>query len=63
MMKRTPAKAVSLVLVLVMLLSLLTVGAAAEESGWWAEEVWNDYFKDVNFGELADALDSLNNNG
>ena len=40
-MKRTPAKAVSLVLVLVMLLSLLTVGAAAEESGWWAEEVWD----------------------
>ena len=40
-MKRIPAKAVSLVLVLVMLLSLLTVGAAAEESGWWAEEVWD----------------------
>lgn len=40
-MKRTPAKAVSLVLVLVMLLSLLTVGAAAEESGWWTEEVWD----------------------
>ncbi len=29
----------------------------------WSEEVWNDYFKDVNFGELADALDSLSNNG
>lgn len=29
----------------------------------WSEEVWNDYFKDVNFGELADALDSLSDNG
>ncbi|HCH74072.1 MAG TPA: cell division/cell wall cluster transcriptional repressor MraZ [Clostridiales bacterium] len=29
----------------------------------WSEEVWNDYFKDVNFGELADALDCLSNNG
>ena len=29
----------------------------------WSEEVWDDYFKDVNFGELADALDSLSNNG
>ena len=29
----------------------------------WSEEVWNEYFGDVNFEELADALDSLNNNG
>ncbi len=29
----------------------------------WSEEVWNEYFNDVNFEELADALDSLNNNG
>jgi len=27
----------------------------------WSEEVWNDYFNDVNFEELADALDVLNN--
>ena len=27
----------------------------------WSEEVWNDYFSDVNFDNLADALDSLNN--
>ena len=27
----------------------------------WAEEVWNEYFNDVNFEELADALDALNN--
>jgi MraZ protein len=25
----------------------------------WAEEVWNEYFSDVNFDELADALDAL----
>ena len=25
----------------------------------WAEEVWNDYFSDVNFDELADAIDAL----
>lgn len=29
----------------------------------WSEEVWNDYFKDVNFNDLADAIDSLKNNG
>ena len=28
----------------------------------WSEEVWNDYFSDVNFEELADALDALNAN-
>ena len=28
----------------------------------WSEEVWNDYFNDVNFEDLADALDELNNN-
>lgn len=27
----------------------------------WSEEVWNDYFSDVSFDNLADALDSLNN--
>ena len=26
----------------------------------WSEEVWNEYFDDVNFEELADALDALN---
>ena len=26
----------------------------------WSEEVWNEYFSDVNFEELADALDALN---
>ena len=26
----------------------------------WSEEVWNDYFNDVNFEDLADALDELN---
>ena len=25
----------------------------------WAEEVWNEYFSDVNFDELADAIDAL----
>ena len=29
----------------------------------WSEEVWNEYFNDVNFEELADALDVLNQNG
>ena len=29
----------------------------------WSEEVWNDYFNDVNFEDLADALDLLKNNG
>ena len=29
----------------------------------WSEEVWNDYFNDVNFDELADALEQLNGNG
>lgn len=28
----------------------------------WSEEVWNEYFNDVNFLELADALDALKNN-
>ena len=28
----------------------------------WSEEVWNEYFNDVNFEELADAIDALNNN-
>ncbi len=28
----------------------------------WSEEVWNDYFADVNFEELADALDTLKDN-
>ncbi len=28
----------------------------------WSEEVWNDYFNDVDFEELADALDMLNEN-
>ena len=27
----------------------------------WSEEVWNDYFNDVNFNDLADALDALKN--
>ena len=26
----------------------------------WSEEVWNEYFNDVNFECLADALDQLN---
>ena len=26
----------------------------------WSEEVWNEYFSDVNFEELADALEALN---
>ncbi|MBE5754840.1 MAG: division/cell wall cluster transcriptional repressor MraZ [Clostridiales bacterium] len=26
----------------------------------WSEEVWNEYFNDVNFEELADALEALN---
>lgn len=29
----------------------------------WSEEVWDEYFSDVNFEELADALDELNENG
>lgn len=28
----------------------------------WSEEVWNDYFSDVNFEDLADAIDALNIN-
>ena len=27
----------------------------------WSEENWNEYFNDVNFDDLADALDSLKN--
>lgn len=27
----------------------------------WSEEVWNEYFNDVNFDDLADALESLQN--
>ena len=26
----------------------------------WSEESWNEYFKDINFNCLADALDALN---
>lgn len=29
----------------------------------WAEEVWNDYFNDVNFESLGDAFEALKNNG
>ncbi len=29
----------------------------------WAEEVWNEYFNDVNFEDLADALDAMKDNG
>lgn len=29
----------------------------------WSEEVWNEYFNDVNFEDLADAIDILNQNG
>ncbi len=29
----------------------------------WSEEVWNDYFNDVDFNKLADALDELKKNG
>lgn len=29
----------------------------------WSEEVWNEYFNDVDFGDLADALDELRSNG
>ena len=29
----------------------------------WSEEVWDEYFSDVNFEELAEALDELNENG
>ena len=28
----------------------------------WSEEVWNDYFSDVNFEDLADAIEALNIN-
>lgn len=28
----------------------------------WSEEVWNNYFNDVDFENLADALDTLNGN-
>lgn len=28
----------------------------------WSEEVWNEYFKKLNFNDLADAFDSLKNN-
>ena len=28
----------------------------------WSEEVFNDYFNDVDFGVLADAVDKLKNN-
>ena len=27
----------------------------------WSEEVWNEYFNDVGFEDLADAIESLNN--
>ena len=29
----------------------------------WAEEVWNDYFNEIDFSNLAGAFDSLKNNG
>lgn len=29
----------------------------------WAEEVYNDYFSDVSFDDLADAVEALKNNG
>ena len=29
----------------------------------WSEEVWNEYFNDVNFNILADAVDLLKKNG
>ena len=29
----------------------------------WSEEVWNEYFNDVGFEDLADAIDCLNDNG
>ena len=29
----------------------------------WSEQVWDEYFSDVNFEILADALDVLNGNG
>lgn len=29
----------------------------------WSEEVWEDYFGDISFEDLADALDDLNENG
>lgn len=29
----------------------------------WAEEVWNKYFEDVDFSNLADAFDELSKNG
>lgn len=28
----------------------------------WSEEVWNDYFKDIDFKVLADAVDAIKNN-
>lgn len=29
----------------------------------WSEEVWNEYFSDVNFNDLADAIDMIKANG
>lgn len=29
----------------------------------WSEENWNEYFNDVDFDDLADALDALQNDG
>ena len=29
----------------------------------WSEEVWNEYFNDVNFEVLADAMEELTKNG
>lgn len=41
-MKKIPVKMASVILVFAMLLSLLTVGAAAGEAdGWWNSEVWD----------------------
>lgn len=29
----------------------------------WSEEVWNDYFSNVDFSNLAEAIDELSSNG
>lgn len=41
-MKRLPAKVLSLLLALAMLLPLLAVGISAKEAeGWWTKAVWD----------------------
>ena len=41
-MRKLPAKLLSTLLVLTMLLPLLAAGAFAKEAeGWWTEEVWD----------------------